>query len=759
MFLVAEVAGLDEVGDAPEIHQPVLQRRAGEGEALVGLELFDGLGDLRGRVLDELRFVENGGAEGELLQFLEVAAEEGVVGDDDVVLRDLFAQVVTGGAALQDEHLHVRREALGFATPVVQDGRGADDENGFGVLAVAMLEPGDPGERLQRFAEAHVVGEDAAELDVREVAEEVEALLLIRTQLGLDVVRQRDIGNALEVGELLLEDLGLGAVRETLDAGVVEVRGLFETDLLWNGAKLVHAEIGHGFVRILHGVCVELDPAGVRQFDEAAGGDGEALQVGRAEFHAFLFPFRRDAEPVDAAAFDDEQWLELARGEEEAVKGRVAEILRLLGLVGPGAGERRQEVFIGVTDPDSGFRREPIQASQPVDRRIEAGVFEDFGFVGFWAERLVESPLLSGPMPDALVALAGGEEAEADGVFVQFEDKLWDSLVCDAEGAPIHSAVRMSAAELRAHAAAELVHGNRRRFGPVLEQGRRRDVAQEIERLVDKGQRGTSGEELRLGQRPRGAVGQGDVVGEGQLVVAALEMRSEGDNLAVELKVFILELELVAQAPARQPLEQIEAGEDHGIALIRIVAVGVGQPLNHFPVLRREELLLVSSAGGQLDDLGHGTNLFPGARAEEIDPDLESVERGMIRRGLDGAEETERGARSVEMHRGGREQPVFQFIELLLLLLGLLQFGKARDVGVRDQFRRKRTRGAEEEDGDFFEARFSGGGHQPRPPVLSAKVFSRQCELLEIILQQQPRALGVRAGGEDAQDFLALGDP
>ena len=56
-------------------------------------------------VLDELRLVENHDPELELLQGLEVTAEQGVVGDDEVVLGDLFAQVVPGGAAFEDEHL------------------------------------------------------------------------------------------------------------------------------------------------------------------------------------------------------------------------------------------------------------------------------------------------------------------------------------------------------------------------------------------------------------------------------------------------------------------------------------------------------------------------------------------------------------------------------------------------------------------------------------------------------------------------------
>ena len=74
---------------------------------------------MRAGVLDELRLVQNDRAEGELLQLLEVAPQQGVIGYDYVMLRDLLPQVVPLGAALQHEHLEVRREAVGLALPVV----------------------------------------------------------------------------------------------------------------------------------------------------------------------------------------------------------------------------------------------------------------------------------------------------------------------------------------------------------------------------------------------------------------------------------------------------------------------------------------------------------------------------------------------------------------------------------------------------------------------------------------------------------------
>ncbi len=107
LLLVAEVTGLDEIHDAPQIEQPVFERRAGKREAMFGFELLDRLRDLRARVLDELRLVQNHRAEREFLQLLQIAAEQGVVGHDQIMLRDLFAQIVPRRAAFEHEHFQV----------------------------------------------------------------------------------------------------------------------------------------------------------------------------------------------------------------------------------------------------------------------------------------------------------------------------------------------------------------------------------------------------------------------------------------------------------------------------------------------------------------------------------------------------------------------------------------------------------------------------------------------------------------------------
>ena len=112
MVLRAQITRLNEIHDAPEVEQAVFQRRAGQREALVGAKLFDRLGDLRGGVFNELSLVEDDGAELEFLKRCQIAPEQGVIGDNEIVLGNLFAQIVARGPAFQHEHFEVRREPV-----------------------------------------------------------------------------------------------------------------------------------------------------------------------------------------------------------------------------------------------------------------------------------------------------------------------------------------------------------------------------------------------------------------------------------------------------------------------------------------------------------------------------------------------------------------------------------------------------------------------------------------------------------------------
>ena len=72
MILVTEVVGLHEINDAPEVEHSVLDRGAGQGQLVVGLELLNRLSHLRAGVLDELRLIKHNGTKGELGQVVEI---------------------------------------------------------------------------------------------------------------------------------------------------------------------------------------------------------------------------------------------------------------------------------------------------------------------------------------------------------------------------------------------------------------------------------------------------------------------------------------------------------------------------------------------------------------------------------------------------------------------------------------------------------------------------------------------------------------
>ena len=69
------------------------------------------------------------------------------------------------------------------------------------------------------------------------------------------------------------------------------MRRLLKADALGDWNQTIHAEVGHRLVGRLNGIRIQLNPPGIRQFNKAAGGGGEALKISSREFEAFLLPF------------------------------------------------------------------------------------------------------------------------------------------------------------------------------------------------------------------------------------------------------------------------------------------------------------------------------------------------------------------------------------------------------------------------------------------------------------------------------------
>ena len=182
-----------------------------------------------------------------------------------------------------------------------------------------LLQPREPAQRLQRFAQPHVVGQNAAELQAREVTEKVETGLLIGAQLRFDGVWQRRGCDAFKLPNPLAQQLGL-CVPELLQRGFVHLRRVQQGHFLRLRVESVEAQVSHRLVRGLNGGGVQLHPAAVRQFHKLASGGLQTLQVGGGELQSLLFPFRGHGEPVDAAAMNQELRTELARRKEQPLK-------------------------------------------------------------------------------------------------------------------------------------------------------------------------------------------------------------------------------------------------------------------------------------------------------------------------------------------------------------------------------------------------------------------------------------------------------
>ena len=82
-----EQAGVHGVEDRPQLAQPVLDRRAGEGDLLSGTQLADGARCLGVRVLHHLRLVEDHGRPFDAAEVFEVAGQQPVRGDHDLAFR------------------------------------------------------------------------------------------------------------------------------------------------------------------------------------------------------------------------------------------------------------------------------------------------------------------------------------------------------------------------------------------------------------------------------------------------------------------------------------------------------------------------------------------------------------------------------------------------------------------------------------------------------------------------------------------------
>ncbi len=162
----------DEVEDRPDLAQAVLDGCPAQGETTIRAQALGRARRGAQRVLDLLGLVDDDVAPVDLLEHLLVAPQERVARDDHVGVLELVLPLAALGP-VPEGMAQRRREAVHLAEPVGHDARGGDDERLERLalaldLRVLVLHGEQQGERLDRLAEPHVVGQDAAAADLVE---------------------------------------------------------------------------------------------------------------------------------------------------------------------------------------------------------------------------------------------------------------------------------------------------------------------------------------------------------------------------------------------------------------------------------------------------------------------------------------------------------------------------------------------------------------------------------------------------------------
>ena len=225
----AEKARHEEIEEGPQLAEMVLHRRAGQAQALLGAKLAHVLRDLRPRILDHLRFVEDHHRPRLRAQELHVAPHERVGGDDEIVAGNRlepFAPL----RPVPDEHAQIGGEARRLARPVAHEARGRHHQRRLLEPAGALFRQ-EMRERLQRLAQPHVVGQDPVQAMPAPELQPGQARALVGPHLRLQARRflhRHGAAVALQLFEHGRQrrclDLGQGSGRQLAQQGKIVAR-------------------------------------------------------------------------------------------------------------------------------------------------------------------------------------------------------------------------------------------------------------------------------------------------------------------------------------------------------------------------------------------------------------------------------------------------------------------------------------------------------------------------------------------------------
>ena len=382
----------------------------------MGIEFAGALGRLGVGVLDLLAFVEDGGEPFDVVQFLAANPELRVVEDEhvDAVLDFIGIDVV---AVAEDFDADVGGEFFGFPGPDIEHGFGADDEGGAAgdpSLFVFLHQPDEVGERLDGFAQAHVIGQDAAEIVGGEVGEELETIDLIGPQGGLEQCGNLGVDFELDIAGAILDALPSLRVEHLGGFGIGELERVHPVGFAGQ-VEGIEPEAGDRFALVGVEPDFEAHPGAILHPDVTAAGRDELADLGFGQGDALDVDDDAQVEPVDVLAHDFE-----AHGGGDGVgeDGFEAEV------------DVEFDGFRHVLDPlreafgellgDAGFERENFlvvgEAHVVEDRRHRIEVF-----AGEAEELLAFDRLLFGEFPAFLGEVFGAAAFGFDGGDIDHE--------------------------------------------------------------------------------------------------------------------------------------------------------------------------------------------------------------------------------------------------------------------------------------------------------------------------------------------------
>ncbi len=163
--LRAQEPRVEELHDRPQLRQPVLDRRTGQGNTVGRSKLADGLRLLGVGVLDVLRFIEDHIAPGYLHQVLCIAPRQAIGADDHIVLLGSGGEFAAPGptAAVMHHHPQLWAKAMDLTLPVADDGGGTKHQRRSEAILSPFALVQQQCNGLDGLSQSHVVRQASAQ--------------------------------------------------------------------------------------------------------------------------------------------------------------------------------------------------------------------------------------------------------------------------------------------------------------------------------------------------------------------------------------------------------------------------------------------------------------------------------------------------------------------------------------------------------------------------------------------------------------------